>query len=55
MNKQSSLDTILTPYSLRPCNQSVPTMQKFTSLIDYIITHDTSDKSRTNIFEIFQN
>ena len=51
MNKKSSLETILTPYSLQPCNQSVPTMQKFTSLIDYTITDDTSDKHRTKIFK----
>ena len=37
---EKSLDTILTPYSLQPCNQYVPTMQKFTSLMDYIITED---------------
>ena len=41
------------PYSLQPCNQSLPTMQKFTSLIDYIITDDTSDKHRTKIFKSY--
>ena len=53
MNEKSFLNTNLTPYSLQPCNQSVPTMQNFTSLIDYIITDDTSDKHRTKIFKTY--
>ena len=55
MNEQSSLDIILTPCTLQPCNQSAPTMQKFTSLVDYIITDDTSDKHRTKILKIYLN
>ena len=39
--QQSSLDTTVTPYNVEPCNQSIPTMQKWTSLMDYIITDDT--------------
>ena len=53
MDEKPSLETILTPYSLQPCNQSVPTMQKITSLTDYIITDDTSDKHRTKIFKTY--
>ena len=53
MNEKSFLNTNLTPYSFQPCNQSVPTMQKFTSLIDYFITDDTSDKHRTKIFKTY--
>ena len=52
MNKQqSSLDTILTPYNVEPCNQSIPTMQKLTSLIDYVITDDTTDNYKTYVFK----
>ena len=53
MIEKSSLDTILTTYSLQPCNQSLPTMQIFTSLIDYIITDDTSDKHGTKIVKTY--
>ena len=47
MNENSSLDAVLTPYSLQPCNQSVPITQKFTSIIDYIVKDDTLDKHIT--------
>ena len=53
MNEQSSLDTILTPYNLQQYNKSVPTMEKFTSLIHYIIPDYMSDTHRTKIFKTY--
>ena len=53
MNEQFSEDTILTPFNLQPCTQSVPTLHKFTSSIDYMSTDDTANKHRTKHFKFF--
>ena len=46
----TSLATVLTPYSLQPCNQSMTTIQQFISILGYIIT---IDKHRTKICKTF--